>query len=80
MRVLLATNQQLSYELEGFVETDVEVQQFLNKKEKVQTIKQMAENQLSTVLAEAQAKKEEIQKAAAMTQYLATQAAMERTE
>ena len=60
MRVLLATNQQLSTELEGFVETDVEVQQFLNKKEKVQTIKQMAENQLSTVIAEAQAKKEEI--------------------
>jgi hypothetical protein len=36
------------------------VQQFLNKKEKVQTIKQMAENQLSTVIAEAQAKKEGI--------------------
>lgn len=52
MKILLSTNQQLSCELEGFVQTDLEVQAFLNKKEKVKTIREKAELELNSIFAE----------------------------
>ena len=53
MACLAQTNQQLSLELESFVATDMEVQSFLNKKEKVESIKARAEEELKWTMADA---------------------------
>ena len=53
MGCLTQTNKELSVELESFVAADMEVQTFLNKKEKVETIKARAEEELKWTLADA---------------------------
>jgi len=42
-QILIQTNRELSVELESFVATDMEVQNYLNKKDKVETIKVRAD-------------------------------------
>lgn len=52
------TNKELSVELESFVAADSEVQAYLNKKTKVESLKIRAEEELRMTMVDAQANKE----------------------
>lgn len=80
MACLTQTNKELSVELESFVTADMEVQTYLNKRDKVESIKAKAEEELRWTLADAHNRKEQAMKVSAMNQYMMTQAAMERNE
>lgn len=80
MGCITNTNRALSVELESFVTADAEVQSYLNKKCKVDLIKQKAEEELRVTLADADARKEQVHRASAMTAYMHNQAAFEMTE
>lgn len=58
----------------------MEVQTYLNKRDKVESIKAKAEEELRWTLADAQNRKDQAMKVTAMNQYMMTQAAMERNE
>lgn len=67
---LVQTNKELSIELESFVAADMEVQTFLNKKQKVDNIKARAEEELQVTLADAAMRKEQVFKANAINQQM----------
>lgn len=78
MGCLSNTNRNLSHELDGFVVADHEVQNYLNKKAKVEQIKFKAEEELRITMAETHARKEQIQQNSAMNAFRMTQDAMVR--
>ena len=81
MGCITNTNRELSVELESFVAADAEVQSYLSKKQRVDHIKQKAEEELRVTLADAHARKEEVHRTAVVaSQYMSAQAAIERNE